>query len=586
MNFEVNSIIHGYGDCKAELYYKNNYGEKGKRPNKLLNKMSEKEKLFSTTVKENIDNDSLTKTEININQSGIVKETKGNIDELGINEVSQFSSKSGLATRRSKEDSFISNLLTNLNTNKNSNIDIFYDMTRNKPKIIQQLNSNNQRVISEKKPILKKNEGNFTNNKKEYKMNQIQILIKDMEIKTKNFDQIKIRTNTLSSNSSNLKSIKGTPNVASNRIPSSSTPNEEKMTVKSTINLAKKETINDKKLSTAEIEVNDVKESKKNLVLVTNHLNSQIKSPINSNQTRITEINIIKDTKQMSKTPNALVANHTKPILSSEHDLITVNKKSNLLLSHTNTINNHNHYINLKQSKVGSTNQNDSKPKNIKSIDLKANTNPTITLDLKYSIASRNSAKSPETKTPGREKSADSKIERNTTNLALDSLTRTSFKNNYIFNNVAQVRGDKPNLNNFMKITLSQRVDGKSRPTSSNMKKETNHNKVNNYPGGKNIESKLIKDNKNDNINNFNININNQNYRPTSFEPSKSTKSEKEKLLITKPSNINNKILTRNKQLTNNIKAQSKDTEVKDYIRTDVDFMYSSINIHKKTGYF
>ena len=137
-----------------------------------------------------------------------------------------------------------------------------------------------------------------------------------------------------------------------------------------------------------------------------------------------------------------------------------------------------------------------------------------------------------------------------------------------------------------MKITLSQRVDGKSRPTSSNMKKETNHNKVNNYPGGKNIESKLIKDNKNDNINNFNININNQNYRPTSFEPSKSTKSEKEKLLITKPSNINNKILTRNKQLTNNIKAQSKDTEVKDYIRTDVDFMYSSLNIHKKTGYF
>ena len=58
--------------------------------------------------------------------------------------------------------------------------------------------------------------------------------------------------------------------------------------------------------------------------------------------------------------------------------------------------------INLKESKICGTNQNDSKPKNIKSIDFQANTNPSITIDLNYSIPTRNSSKSPETKTPGR----------------------------------------------------------------------------------------------------------------------------------------------------------------------------------------
>ena len=77
-------------------------------------------------------------------------------------------------------------------------------------------------------------------------------------------------------------------------------------------------------------------------------------------------------------------------------------------------------------------------------------------------------------------------------NLALDSSNRTNFENNYIFNNVAKVRADRLNLNNFMKITLSQRVDGKSHPTSSKLIKEINQKKLNNYPGGKNIESKLV----------------------------------------------------------------------------------------------
>ena len=104
-------------------------------------------------------------------------------------------------------------------------------------------------------------------------------------------------------------------------------------------------------------------------------------------------------------------------------------------------------------------------------------------------------------------------------NLALDSSNRTNFENNYIFNNVAKVRADRLNLNNFMKITLSQRDDGKSHPTSSNLIKEINQKKLNFYPGGKNIESKIVKDNKHEIINSFKINLYNLNYKPTSFEP-------------------------------------------------------------------
>ena len=69
--FDINGIVQGYGDYKAEVYYKNNYVQKTKNKSQTKEEY-DKDKLFNTTVKENIDHNSMTKTEINIETNNTI----------------------------------------------------------------------------------------------------------------------------------------------------------------------------------------------------------------------------------------------------------------------------------------------------------------------------------------------------------------------------------------------------------------------------------------------------------------------------------------------------------------------------------
>ena len=146
-NFQINYIVKAFGECKAELYYKNNYAHKEVEQEILpIIEMTDKEKLFNTTIKYNIDNDSLTKTEMDVDQSSVINIKENHEIEnsrLLLNDLSNYTSKSYQATIMSKEDSFIANLLKNLNTNKNFNNENYNVelMTRNKQKFIPFLSS-------------------------------------------------------------------------------------------------------------------------------------------------------------------------------------------------------------------------------------------------------------------------------------------------------------------------------------------------------------------------------------------------------------------------------------------------------------
>ena len=601
MNFEVNCIIQGYGDCKAELYYKNNYGEKGGNSAKPSSQkdINNKDKLFSTTIKENIENESFTKTDINMEQSVVINKMKVDESHLVLNDLSQLSSKSGLITRRSKEDSFISNLLTNLNTNKVNHGDIFNvdQMTRNKPKIIHQLNSNFDKFKLDKK----KKETMPVN--KDYNLNQIEKLIKEIETKAQKIDNIKGKNDVIQNHSSNFNTGKVNVNIASNRLISSSIPNDEKRSVKNTINLAKKDYFPEKKLSVDKNEQIDTKNDvNKNLIFTNNQLESpNSKSPITSNSTRLNEFNNYKIAKPKESINSMNTVNQQKNIYSTDNLYSGINNKSNNGVNNNNPSSNKiiNNYINLKQTKVG-TNPNENKPKKIKSIDLTGN--PSTNLDQKYALDTRNNAKSPELKNlHGIEKSSDSRLEGNYFGSTMNSANRNSLPNkNSVLNNAttnAQSLADKQNLNNLMKITLSLCVDklGKSRPSSNlNAKKypstyfpsSTNLEKNNNI--NKESGRKTGIENKPESISNFNININinNMKYTPTTYEGLYNEKSYKDKITNLndniKSSSEKTKTFSRNKQMIyEKTQKETKNQKVSDM---DIKMFSSYNNIQKIAG--
>jgi hypothetical protein len=134
-DFKINNIIQSYGDFKAELYYNNNYG--GKKRDKEKTADDNIRNIFNTTVKENIDRNSLTKSEIRADTS--IFETEMNYKPTlnnfglknyyadGFSRMVDFNDehstmRSHLLTVKSKEESIL-NLLSSLENNNKYYID-------------------------------------------------------------------------------------------------------------------------------------------------------------------------------------------------------------------------------------------------------------------------------------------------------------------------------------------------------------------------------------------------------------------------------------------------------------------------------
>jgi hypothetical protein len=132
--FTFNNLIQVYGDNKAEFYYKNNYGERKinkEKTNKSISLDNTIKKdiisknIFSDTIKQIINRNSLTQSQINNEaissfNNNIYDETKtirkSYFNSNSINhDVSTFSFKSNFKTKR--DDSLIYDLINNLGKN-------------------------------------------------------------------------------------------------------------------------------------------------------------------------------------------------------------------------------------------------------------------------------------------------------------------------------------------------------------------------------------------------------------------------------------------------------------------------------------
>jgi hypothetical protein len=132
-DFKVNGIIQSYGDFKAEIYYNNNYGGKKKDKDKLLDEGIRN--IFNTTVKENIDRNSLTQTTIQADNTIFESEMnyKPILNNFGIRDYyadgmnmiefeDSHSTLDHLLTVKSKEESIL-HLISSLENNNKHYID-------------------------------------------------------------------------------------------------------------------------------------------------------------------------------------------------------------------------------------------------------------------------------------------------------------------------------------------------------------------------------------------------------------------------------------------------------------------------------
>jgi hypothetical protein len=116
-DFGINGIIQSYSDYKAEVYYNKNYGKKQSN-NKNGNNENIRQ-IFDTTIRENIENNSMTNTTIKMDNS-ILTTKRNNFDSFRdkMNDT-LLSFNSIVPTGRSKEDSILHYLSMLDNNNKN-----------------------------------------------------------------------------------------------------------------------------------------------------------------------------------------------------------------------------------------------------------------------------------------------------------------------------------------------------------------------------------------------------------------------------------------------------------------------------------
>jgi hypothetical protein len=130
-DFKINCIVQSYGDFKAEIYYNNNYGGKNKDKDKDKDRVDDNiRNIFNTTVKENIDRNSLTQSHIQVDNTIFETEMnyKPTMNNFGISHYyadgmnmiefeDSHSTLSHLVTAKSKEESILG-LISSLENKK------------------------------------------------------------------------------------------------------------------------------------------------------------------------------------------------------------------------------------------------------------------------------------------------------------------------------------------------------------------------------------------------------------------------------------------------------------------------------------
>lgn len=237
-NFKMNMMIQNYGDFKAEMYYKLNYGGSG--GNNKKKKDPDYKSLFSKSTKENINHCSMTESEIVITQNDEINENyipvyqthdlknlfnknriKLNDSNLSMNlNMTTKTIKSGLLTSYSRRESLEDILKTIINENYISGSTTNNTGTNTKTNTQNFTLTNNTNC----------NNFNYTATSTEPNENQYKCGIKEMKF-TSTWNKLKLSPEVLKKNknimSREVKTSKETlePKLPNNKISGVQIPN-------------------------------------------------------------------------------------------------------------------------------------------------------------------------------------------------------------------------------------------------------------------------------------------------------------------------------------------------------------------------
>lgn len=606
-DFKVNNIIQAYGDNRAELYYNKNYGNKKKTDQKKnINHIDENLRtIFNTTVKDNINHNSMTQTIRNESNNNSFDgsntnynpykpvihnriasnggKTNHNDNSTHLNAQESVINKSGLLTHHSKEESLIIGILSNLGS---ENINNYYTnkiVSSPKIKLNSLLNSNNNLNINLKsvdkahKTTKKINEDKIKEiDSRILNINQLGGAIKpNVLAKLNNYIENKEKTISKEKVKETAKDNKDlynydSPNPTKLKSVTQRLNQEQEKAILNTENVNKKL---EKIVTNSHID--NSKTHTKTLSKINEYKNLKLTRPTNFNSNPINTFN------QGSSVISSIISNHNKNIYSTEFNnnptpgqistiqvpntqvqpmTLTMSKIYNSEKEKTTTINTSNSNTNTPNIHGNKTSnkshfQSINDLNKIKKININTqtvtalntqNNNPNLNSSLKASFKSNNLN------------------DINTNNYTSNNFYSSSNVNNKQTGHNEQMHKNIPHndiatspinnnnlnsLNDIMKITLSLYMDKSSRNTrqgSGISHASTQH--ILNSPlnlldtGRKTIINKV------DSIHNFNININNQiNINNNTATSNKNGSSN------TNLNQLNNKIVATEELITKNV---------------------------------
>lgn len=538
-DFEINDIIQTHGENRAELYYNRNYGKKEKNSDKNLDERMRN--IFNTTIKENIDRNSLTQTtiryniqddrfqnNISINDIDMFKphsdKNKNESTHFNINETQNDANKSGFITVRSREES-ICNILNNLETKPNEAKYMPKPVTRLiKESKIYGINNVNNGYNKDINPISKPDSSNTkVNNFIDNMMNKdltnrgpkervVSPTFNSNNGNVNTFNKAKSKSNT----QRNVKSIdEEGNNIKQNN--EEETVKHSNYNAKSIINNPNNNAINVNKSPTNRNTLSRLNEFK-NLKL--NKIGVNVAGINSKNSNFASGSNNLSNNNAHSNNSNS---NHNKHAGSTDFAVgTTMGRTNNYNTSGSNINTNSN--LNTPSINPGPPSKLSGKLQYQSVNDLKElaashmrKTSTDInnlfsTNNLLNSITSRGNA-------PTTNKNINSNMNSNlntnsnkkTYNTVLNTAALNNNNNTPINSNINII--NPSNMNDVMKITLSVYMDksSRNRPHSNISQASTVNNQMRTSLNTLNIiDRKTTIINKIDNINNFNININNQ----------------------------------------------------------------------------
>jgi hypothetical protein len=563
--FKINDVIQSYGDNKAELYYNRNYGNK-KKPEKKQQQVNIDEHLrtiFSTTVKDKIDHNSMTQTTIkhdldnslnNISVNDIRMNNKPilkfNIKNNNNNStLFNFNDNSQTSFRINKGEESILNILDDLDKES-----MYFD--KNTKNNYYNNNYNSRATIDQvDKMIIKEFESKIIGSKPEIDL-----------MNTVNKNNIGLSANKNKSKSSIVKNRE--------RIKSTNYKSEEDNKNKNILNQLEGTL---KYLTNKENKIKSPTNINKFINTNGNNENMVKHSPVN--YTRLNEfknLKVNKDEKKLEKLEkiDQILSSHVKNVYSTEllpNNINSLNNtpNNNYKSSHSNISNNtgNNNYntgssiLNRLQFQSVNDIQKLLKPKSDHLISTGVNA-PSVKPISNIKVNPSNGGNK------SKRNNVTSSSSHNINNL-LDSnnLNGRTITNGNSNNPLVNSSNGINTINDMMKITLSLCVDktSRNRPLSqinpgASIQTANNINTINILDTGR--KTTII--NKVDNVNNFNINISSQ----INFTENPLINSDKHqhKYSGSNFSNNNHNNNNHNNHNNNNINGFNKATELNNFL--------------------